>query len=429
MAKRTLTDRFVKTAPPPGGGLRQVDYWDAVTPGFGLRVTSEGVKTWSIIYRIDGKQVRQSLGRYDGVGLADARKKAAAIREQLAAGKDPRIEADRHRREEVQARADTVGAVIGQYLRHTGVTAEATAGRKKRRGRVLRDRTRNETQRIMERYVIPALGDRPMRDVSRRDLVKLIDDVADHNGGSMANSTLVRVRALFNWAVARDVINGSPCSGIKPPHQEAPRDRLLTDDELREIWNAASVMGGPYGAMVRFLLLTGTRRAEAANMTRDELDGDVWVIPAARQKSGIVHAVPLPTLAKEIIDSLPNTAWVFPAARGGRALKGFPHFKAELDRRLREARQQADPKAKPMPGWTLHDLRRAMRSGMSALRIDAEIAERCLAHVPERLRRTYDRYSYIEEKRHALAAWAQRVESIVNPKPPAPRVVPLFRKA
>src|SRR5215813_6874146 len=103
MAKRTLTDKFVKSAPLPTD-RPQVDYWDAATPGFGLRVTSEGVKTWSIIYRVDGKQVRQSLGRYAGVSLADARRKAADIRETLTTGKDPRVEADRERREEIQAR-------------------------------------------------------------------------------------------------------------------------------------------------------------------------------------------------------------------------------------------------------------------------------------------------------------------------------------
>src|SRR5262249_10478615 len=147
----------------------------------------------------------------------------------------------------------------------------------------------------------------------------------------------------------------SPCTEIKPPHQEAPRDRLLSDDELKEIWDTAVAMGGPYGALVRFLMLTGTRRLEAASMTRDELDGGVWVIPPARQKSGIAHAVPLAPTAIGIIDDLPNAGpRVFRAARGGGSLNGFSWLKGDFDRRLLEARRKVDPKAKPMDPWVLH---------------------------------------------------------------------------
>jgi arylsulfatase A-like enzyme len=141
VAKKTLTDKFVQTAPGPTGDARQCDYWDAATPGLSLRVTSEGVRSWTVLYRIDGKQVRQTLGRVPGVSLADARRRAADVRDLVATGKDPRQEVERERQEQVQARADTVAAVIQRYLASIGeylfgvregkwkYTLEATSGR------------------------------------------------------------------------------------------------------------------------------------------------------------------------------------------------------------------------------------------------------------------------------------------------------------
>jgi integrase len=408
-----LTDKFVKNAPPPTD-RPQVDYWDAATPGFGLRVTSEGVKTWTIIYRVDGKQVRQSLGRYDGVSLADARKKAADIREMLDRGKDPRLEAERERRKEQQARADTVAMISDQYLKAIGVVGGGSSRRKKR---VLRQG--DEIKRIHNKYIVPKFGDRPVADISRRELADWLDSMADR-APVMANRVLGRLSRFFDWATARDIIPASPAAGIERPEKEVPRDRLLTDAEVREIWTAAGEIGFPYGRMVQFMLLTATRLQEATHMQRDEISGDIWTIPAKRQKSNVDHAIPLPPPAIKLLDELPTTGhWVFPSWKTGRPIGGTSSYKMLLDSTILANRQKVDSKAKPMPDWVLHDFRRVVRSGMSALRIDAEVAERCLGHVPKGLRRVYDRHTFLSEKRHAFAAWAQQLQSIVNPRPPA----------
>jgi integrase len=232
---------------------------------------------------------------------------------------------------------------------------------------------------------------------------EVLDEIHDRNGPAMANRTLGQIGRLFSWALSKDIVTGSPCSGIERPGQEVPRDRKLSDDEVRRVWKACDLAGPPYGAFVRFLLATGVRRSEAAFMTRDEIDGDVWVIPARRQKSNVEHAVPLSPMAKEILADLGPALFS--------SLSGFSSRKTWLDKII-----AADGHG-PMEPWALHDIRRVVRSGMSALRIDPEVAERVLAHVPARLRRTYDRYSYLPEKTQALEAWARRLQSIVDPAP------------
>jgi integrase len=398
VAKKTLTNKFVETAPGPTGDAKQCDYWDAATPGLSLRVTSEGVKSWTVLYRVDGKQVRHTLGRYPGVGLADARRKAADARELVASGKDPRREDERQQAAEAQARADTVEAVVQRYL--ASIVEFELPGSKRKPTRL---RSGREIARIFNRYIVPAIGRQPMKDVSRRRIVEVLDTIADQNGGAMANRTLGQIRRLFNWAVSKDIVAASPCTAIERPAREVPRDRKLSDDEVRRVWKACDLAGAPYGAFVRFLLATGVRRSEAAFMTRDEIDGDVWVIPARRQKSNVEHAVPLSPLAKDVLADLGPTLFS--------SLSGFSSRKAWLDRII------AADGGGPMEPWALHDIRRVVRSGLSALRVDAEIAERVLAHVPARLRRTYDRHSYIDEKRAALEAWARRLQAIVDPAP------------
>ena len=416
----TLSDRFIKSVKPPvpvsPATTAQADYWDAATPGFGLRVTDKGIKSWTILYRLGSKQVRQTLGRFPGVSLADARRKAADVRERVAKGKDPRLEEDRQRREEEQARADSVAAVAEKYLQSIGTSS--TTGPEKRsskRGRTRRGtilRTGGETKRILKKYVAPAIGNLPMRDVTRRQLVELLGDIADNHGGVMANRTLAQVRRLFGWAIGQDIIDQSPCVGIEKPAQETPRDRLLTDVEINRVWAACDKIGQPYGSFLKFVLLTGVRRAEAGNATRSEIDGEVWVVPARRQKSGVDHAVPLARMATEILESMPKAgAYLFKSTQNDGPMRAFADFKERLDKIIAADGQGA------MAPWTVHDLRRVVRSGLSALRIDKDISEKVLGHVPEGLRRTYDRYSYLDEKRAALEAWARRLQSIVDPAP------------
>jgi integrase len=169
------------------------------------------------------------------------------------------------------------------------------------------------------------------------------------------------------------------------------------------VWRSAEAFPGPYGALVRFLLLTATRRAEAACMVRGELSGNDWIIPAIRMKAKLEHVVPLSKAAKAIIDGIPVLGFCMFTLDGRRPATNFAAYKSALDR------------ASGVTGWRLHDLRRTARSLMSRAGVAPDIAERCLAHTIGGVRGTYDRYAYRDEKTRAFEALAALIERIVDP--------------
>jgi integrase len=197
------------------------------------------------------------------------------------------------------------------------------------------------------------------------------------------------------------------------------RKRILADDEIREVWKALNAADVPacYPAYVRALLLTATRRNEAAGMKSIELEGDLWTIPGERYKTKLDHVVPLTTQAKALIGGKPEgfkgSAWfIFSTTGGDKAFSGYSKAKKELDKEIAKRRKAED--REPMLRWTLHDLRRTARSLMSRAKVPADHAERVLGHVIGGVRETYDRYEYLDEKREALAQLARLVDFIVH---------------
>jgi len=199
------------------------------------------------------------------------------------------------------------------------------------------------------------------------------------------------------------------------------RSRILSDDELRAVWQAAGEYAHPFGSLVRFILLTATRRNEALYARRSEIVGDIWTIPAARYKTKIDHVVPLSKAAQAVLEGLPSSPFFLgsqpcngnpsePAdgflftANGKQAIGGHSRHKAAID------------KASGVTGWTVHDLRRTGRSLMSRAGVSSDHAERCLGHVIGGVRGVYDRHEYLEEKRFAFEALAALIERIVNPQ-------------
>jgi integrase len=206
------------------------------------------------------------------------------------------------------------------------------------------------------------------------------------------------------------------------------RKRTLADDEIQDVWTALRSADVPacYPAFVKMLLLTATRRNEAANMHTAELEGDLWTIPGARYKTKLDHAVPITPAALALIGEKPpraNDSWfIFSTSVSGPeremecdgaiAFSGFSKAKTELDKTIAAIREREG--RPPMPRWTLHDLRRTARSLMSRAKVPTDHAERVLGHVIGGVRETYDRYEYLDEKRHALEQLARLVDWIVH---------------
>ena len=421
--RATLSENTVKHLAVPAKGER-IHYFAGHTVqgqtaprGFGVRVTAGGSKAFVLNYRVAGRERRFTIGEWKDAGggwsVVDAAKHARSLRKKIDRGEDPLQE-----RELANAPAVTGKTVSDVIDAHVA-------------GHVKKLRSAKTVERTFERLVKPRLGALGIYELRRSDIMDALDEIADENGLVMADRTLSCLRKALNWYAVRDDEFSSPIvrgmARTKP--RERARERILADDEIRDVWTALDGMSAPYPAFIRMLLLMPQRRSEVAGMRWDEIekrkDGDLWTLPAARNKTKVDHVAPITHAVRAIIGDKPADKkagpFVFSTTNGKESFSGYSKARKTLDERITELRDQTE--RKPMPHWTLHDLRRTARSLMSRAGVTSDVAERCLGHVIGGVRGTYDRHSYETEKRDALDRLAALVERILHPAPA--NVVPL----
>lgn len=370
--KRHLTDRFCTGAKVQIGDV-QTDYFDTQVSGLALRV-SEGRKSWTLHYTLGGKRRRLTFGAYPAISLASARTRADEAKAAVGAGTDPKAIA-----------SETLQAICELYLAREGAKLRSAEWRK----------------RLLDRHVYPTLGSRPIAEIRRSEIVRLLDQVEEGSGPSMATQTLALVRKVMNWHASRsdDFLSPVVRGMARTKPNETARDRVLTDDEIRKVW---ATEDGIVSRYVRFLLFTAARRNEASEMTWAEIDGADWMLPAARNKTKVDLVRPLSRQAQAILESLPKAGPFVFTTNGATPISNFSNFKRQLD------------KASGTKGWTLHDLRRTARSLMSRAGVPSDHAERCLGHVIGGVRGVYDRHEYHREKARAFEMLAGEIERIVE---------------
>jgi integrase len=377
LAKLPLTPKGIEALKPPPWGKRKLIY-DALVPGLAVRVTDKGTKAFVLVARFPGSQnpTARSLGLVGRLTLEAARDRARDWLALIAQGRDPAQQAK-------QAEANTVKAVCEDWFA--------------RRGRGQRSAAQSRSR--LERLVYPTLGSMPIGEVRRSDVVRLHDRLSE-NGGVIANRVVAMLGSIFSWYSVRNEDFRNPVIRGMTTAEQA-RDRVLTDDELRAVWSAAE---GPFGALVRFLLLTAARRGEALELRWAEIDGATWTLPAARNKTGVELVRPLSQAALAILAAQPRKGEFVFSRSGSGALGGLTELKAKLDRDSGTA------------GWRLHDLRRSARSLMSRAGVSSDHAERCLGHVIGSIRGVYDRHSYRDEMLIAYEKLATLIAGIVDHK-------------
>ena len=390
--RHKLTPAFAANATTVTGATRTT-YWDGGMPGFGLMVTANGHRSYVVQYRFAGRSRRMHLKQ--GLTLRTARKEARAILGAVARGSNPLNE----RRQAERAESDTLRAIAEEYLTREG-------------GRL---RSIGERRAVLQRHVLPKLGARQIGSISRTDIVRLLDGIADKSGAPMADHVLAYLRRVMTWHASRSDDFRSPIvrgmARTRPSQRR--RQRVLSDDEIRAVWRAAAASPSAFGYLVQFLLLTATRRTEAAAMLRSEVVGNDWIIPQERYKTGLELVIPLSPAAQAVLATVPKigkSGFVFTTG-GKRPIRGFSKLKRAFDNKLRRA-ENLDAE---LPRWTLHDLRRTARSLMSRAGVPSDHAERCLGHVLPGVRATYDRHEYLAEKRGAFEALASLIARIVSP--------------
>lgn len=388
-----FTDKKIQNLKPRA---QRYEEWEG--NGFGVRVTPRGVKSFVYLYRFDGKPRRLTLGTYPSMTLADAHKAHAEAVKKREQGIDPGAATAADRREE--RKAPTIAGLVEEYLEKWAK---------------VRKRSWREDERILKKDVLPEWGHRKAREITRRDVIRLLDDIVDRGAGIMANRTLAAIRKMFNFAVSRDIVAVSPCLSVRAPAPEQRRDRVLTTDEICDLWHAlkgAKMMAEGTKLALKLQLVTAQRKAEIVTARWDEIDfndgGGWWTIPIEKAKNKMAHRVPLSPLALELLQAAKNLAgdspWVFPSPQTDR------HITPEaVDHALRR------PGLETL-GFTFvpHDLRRTVASHMTGMGIPRLVVSKILNHVERGITAVYDRHSYDKEKRQALEAWAHRLKSIIE---------------
>jgi integrase len=411
-AMRQLTDLKVRNLKP---GVSPYDTKDSQVPGLAVRTMPSGVRTFVLITRRPGKPhpTRISIGHYPDLSLQQAREKAAEWRKMIRLGTDPQIQEQRDRLAIVREQQLTFAVVAQAFIEEKLKT----------------EKKGKECAQDIRRELMPEWRDRPIVDITRLEVRNLIKSIKDRGTTYQAHNILVLARRLFNWAIGQECygIETSPCDRLKPKAivgERLARNRILNNDELRAFWRAAEKLGYPYGPLYQLLGLTGQRRNEVgcASWSEINLEQKLWTIPAERMKAGATHVVPLSDDAIAILKDLPRFKdgdFLFSTTYGRKPVRGYNRAKRDLDRHMQGIL------SREFPPFVIHDVRRTMRTGLSALPIPDLIRELVIGHTKPGLHKVYDQHAYENEKRHALELWATRLRSIVGP-PPA-NVVELVR--
>jgi integrase len=405
-------------------------------------VTAAGHKSFVLVARFPlnpKNPTRRLLAEHGEITLEQARERARAWLALIKQGIDPKLQEAKERAEALRRQSNTFAAVAGEFLdRHVVRLAKGA-----------------EARRVIEAEFISRWAGRPISDIQPLECAQAIRAIVKRGARYQAHNSFGLLRRLFNWAIGTNEfgIMSSPVERLRPADligPRTPRDRVLTDCELRAVWEACGGRWGaealadarrprvqgelrlldyPYGPIVRALILTGQRLREVSEMQWRELDLDrkvdgraepLWTIPKERAKSSRGHEVPLAPMMLELLRSMPRFAGcslVF-TATGRSRLNGFAKCKGRLNQ-LTGIKED----------WVLHDLRRTVRTHLSALPIEDRVREQMIGHAQPGLHKVYDLHSYQAEKRRGFELWEARLNGILSTDRSSANVVPMRREA
>jgi integrase len=388
MPRLKLTKSGIDALPTPA---KDLVYWDAGHPGFGVKVTPRGRKVFIVLYRVGGAGSRQrkyTIGVHGRITLHQARVSALKIFSARSEGRDPASERQESRRRLLLDRVDdTVECYIREHVAKT--------------------RSAGEISRLLHRELIANWGSKSVHKITKREVINLVMQVNTRGAPSAANKLLKIVKAFFNWCVGRAILDHSPAEQIRAPSRESARDRVLSDDELVRILNAARLIGDPYAGIVELLALTGQRREEIARLRWDEVDfaNQIFSLASWRTKNGKPHTVHLSTAALSVLRRQRRMGtYVF----SSNATKPFGNFSA-AKRRLSEL--------SGVMTWRLHDLRRTCVSGMAALGVAPHVADKILNHQSGTISgvaAVYQRHEFLVERKDAMHRWGVHMSQLTR---------------
>lgn len=386
-------------------GKRDQLFFDTEQPGLAVRVMASGSKSFLAQFRANGLKRRVPLGSCSRISITDARKAVRGFVGDAARGIDAAAERQAARRKAAEGEM-SLSNLIDQW-----------------RDLHLKSRRQSYASEAIRalRFSFKRHLHEPASALNRAAIVRNIDKLAQAGKSPMAGAVKRYGGACFSWAVRRGSIAANPFASL-PAMPSASRERVLTDDELRAIWQATE-QPGSFGGIVRALILTGARREEVAAMAWGEIDAKltVWTLPAARAKNGKPSVTPLNRAMQALLRLQPRREGCelcFPGEKG--PFSGYSKAKSRLDN------------ASGVSGWTLHDLRRTVATGLQRLGVRLEVTESVLNHTSGSRAGVvgiYQKHDFAAEKLAALSAWGEHVAAVVEGRKPAENVMPLRRPA
>lgn len=371
-----LTDIAIRALPAPEKGARI--YVDDSLSGFGVRVSQGGAKAFTLTFG-SGRE-RVTIGRYPIISLADARAEAKRMLAEQTLGK--------HRLRRLS------------YEEALNLFVSTHCAKKNRPS------TAKETERVLRGY-FPALAKKALEDITTHHITDVTDKLIENGRESMAAHAYTAIRSFLRWCVRRRYLAHNPIEGLEGPVKLAPRERVLSDEELGQVVRAAGKIG-TFGKFSLMLIYTGQRRGEIAALDASWIDREQRLISLPRQitKNNRSHCIPYGNAVAGILGALSNEGLLFGARGSTMPISGFSKGKKVLDANCRIT----EP-------WTLHDLRRTFATGLQRLGVRLEVTEALLNHVSGTkagIVGVYQRHNYLEEMRAAIALWENHIDSLLK---------------
>ncbi len=425
-----FTDRYIRNLKPESKikDIREKN-------GFGIRIKPDGTKIFFYRYQspLTGARRFLTLGEYpEPLSLEDARIKYGEAYKTVKVGGDP-LEVAHQEKAELDA-APTIKVLGADYIkRHAEVNKKSW----------------QEDQRILDKEIYPAWERRKAHDITKGDIIALLDKVVDRGSPQTANNIFKIIRKMFNWAVKKDRLKVSPCTGIDMPAPLTMKDRALTADEIKIVWNTLDAChevteivkspkpvkaekDSPVLSMtvevkcaLKLILVTAQRPGEVSGLRTSEIDGNWWTIPADRAKNGKAHRVFLTPLAMEIINQATAEARKARKIPAEKEYSGYifpcPHLKKDkpierhaLSKALKRNASEDGLTTLGIATFTPHDLRRTAATFMAEQGEMDEVIDAILNHAKQGIIKAYNTYRYDKEKQAALETWAQKLLMLVE---------------